>query len=191
MKGNIKMKMLYARVSTSNQNTDRQLINQDQYDMVFIDKQSGKDKNRPQLNTMLCSIRKDDIIEVHSLDRLGRNVRDLLEIIEIIKDKGATIHFKKEGLTFEPDNKNNNVSKIILVVMGAVAEMERENILERQREGIEIAKKKGVYNKAHPTKRNKVDIESIKYDRQCGMTETELMNKYHISKPTLYRYLKK
>ena len=190
LKGN-KMKILYARTSSQMQNLSRQLVNADDYDRVYTEQVSGKNtKDRPELNNMLKAIRKDDLIEVHSMDRMARNLRDLLNIVETIQQQGATIHFIKENMTFAPTT-NDPTQKLMMTMFGAFAEFERNLILSRIKEGQAIAKKKGVYAKAHPTKKNKVEIENIKYDRQCGMTEKELMNKYHISKPTLYRYLKK
>lgn len=184
------MKILYARVSTIIQNLDRQLVGSEQYDKIFMEKVSGKDKSRPELQKMLCAVRQGDIVEVHSMDRLARNLKDLLEIVETIRREGATIHFKKENMTFTPNN-DDPAQVLYLQVMGAIAQFERNLILTRQREGIEIAKLHLKYKKAHPRKKNKVEIENLLYDRQCGMTETELMNKYHISKSTLYRYLRK
>jgi len=184
------MKILYARVSTILQNLDRQLVDSEKYDKIFMEKVSAKDKSRPELQKMLCAVREGDIVEVHSMDRLARNLKDLIEIVETIRNEGATIHFKKENMTFTPSN-DDPTQTLILQVMGSISQFERGLILTRQKEGIAICRNKGVYKKAHPTKKNNVEIENIKYDRECGMTERELMNKYHISKPTLYRYLKK
>lgn len=189
-KGN-KMKIKYIRCSSITQNTSRQEQDLENYDRIFTDHTSGKNTNRPELQKMLCAIRKGDEVFVHSLDRLGRNTIDNLSLIEEINKQGASIHFIKENMTFSPNAKANSMEKLILTIMSAVAQAERETIKERQLEGIACAKNKGVYAKAHPTKKNKVEIEKLKYDRECGMTEKELMNKYHISKPTLYRYLKK
>ena len=183
------MKFLYARVSTNDQNLDRQLENVNFYDRVYMEKISGKNKERPELSNMLKAIRVGDVIEVHSMDRLGRNLKDLLDIVENIQKLGATIHFKKENMTFTLST-DDPAQKLMMTLFGAFAEFERNLILSRQREGIAIAKKKGKYKKAHPRKLNNFIIESIKADRTAGLKERELMNKYHISKNTLYRYLK-
>lgn len=183
------MLIKYIRVSSISQNTDRQETDLNKYDMIFTDKCSGKDRNRPELQKMMIAIRQNDQVFCHSLDRLGRSTVETLSIIEDIIKKGATITFIKEGLTF--NGSENPLQKLMLTIFAAVAQAERELIKERQKEGIEQAKKKGKYKKAHPTKKNHVEINQIKYDRECGMTEKELMNKYHISKPTLYRYLKR
>ena len=89
------MKVLYARVSTIDQNTDRQTVNSD-FEKVFIDKMSGKSMERPQLQAMLDYIREGDEVIVHSMDRLARNVKDLLMLVDQIKSKGASLHFEKE-----------------------------------------------------------------------------------------------
>lgn len=192
MKGKT-MKIKYVRCSSINQNLDRQLEDKDSYDLIYSEKVSGKSKeNRIELNNMLKAIRSGDEIFVHSIDRLARNTLDLLSIIKEIKDKGCSITFIKEGWTFtSEDNFSNKTQELMLTIIGAIAQAERITIKERQMEGIRIAQAKGKYQKAHPTKLNKVIIEQIKEDRKTGMTETELMNKYHISKPTLYRYLKR
>ena len=96
----------YIRVSTTLQNTDRQLLNIP-CDREYEDKLSGKDTNRPQLQAMLDNLRNGDVINVHSMDRLARNVQDLLKLIDIILQKGASITFHKENMTF---NNNKPVS---------------------------------------------------------------------------------
>ena len=174
------MKFLYARVSTTDQNLDRQLEEAHLYDRVYTEKISGKNKDRPELASMLKALREDDFVEVHSMDRLGRN---------LIQGAGATIHFKKENMTFTPST-DDPAQKLMMTLFGAFAEFERNLILSRQREGIAIAKMKGKYKKAHPKKLNNLIICNIQEDRKAHLTERELMNKYHISKPTLYRYLK-
>ncbi len=187
------MKIKYVRCSTINQNLDRQLEDKENYDLVYEEKASGKSKNnRPELQNMLKALRLGDEVYCHSIDRLSRNTLDLLTIIKEIKDKGCSITFIKEGWTFS--NQENFASKtqeLMLTIMGAIAQAERITTKERQMEGIKIAQTKGKYQKAHPTKLNKQQIQQLKDDRATGMTESELMNKYHISKPTLYRYLKK
>ena len=185
------MRIKYVRCSSIQQNLDRQLEDKDNYHQIYEEKVSAKStNNRIELKNMLRSLRAGDEVFVHSIDRLARNTLDLLNIIKEIKEKGCSITFIKEGWIFSNNNKNQ-MQDLMLTIMGAIAQAERETIRERQLEGIAVAKKKGVYNKAHPTKLNKVIIQQIKEDRVAGMTETELKNKYHISKPTLYRYLKK
>ncbi|MEG3541388.1 recombinase family protein, partial [Acinetobacter radioresistens] len=95
-------KVAYKRVSTADQNTARQLDSMT-FDKVFEDKISGKDVNRPALQAMLEYVRDGDELYVHSLDRLGRNTADLIELVNKLKDKGVTIIFEKQGLKFKPD----------------------------------------------------------------------------------------
>ena len=183
------MKFLYARTSSADQQLDRQLVDADNYDRVYMEQISGKNKDRPELNNLLKALRKDDIVECHSLDRLARNLKDLLDIVETVQREGATIRFKKENMTFTPST-TDPTQKLMMTLLGAFAEFERTLILSRQKEGIEVAKRKGKYKKAHPRKLNNLIIANIHADRDANLTERELINKYHISKPTLYRYLK-
>lgn len=138
-------KVGYVRVSTLDQRTDRQLEGL-QLDRVFEDKVSGKNmRDRPQLEEMLKYVREGDEVFVHSMDRLARNLEDLLTIVRMLTEKGVKLNFLKENLSFDPQQKASPMSKLILGVMGAVAEFERELIRERQREGIALAKVRGVY----------------------------------------------
>ena len=135
----------YIRVSTLDQRTDRQLEGIE-LDRVFEDRVSGKNmKDRPQLAELIKYVREGDEVFVHSMDRLARNLEDLLQIVRTLTDKGVKINFLKENLSFDPDQAAAPMSKLILSVMGAVAEFERELILERQREGIALAKARGAY----------------------------------------------
>jgi transposon tn21 resolvase len=178
----------YKRVSTIDQSTERQLLNI-KYDREFEDKLSGKDRNRPQLELLLSIIRKGDLINVHSMDRLARNTRDLLNLVEEITSKGVTIKFHKENLTFE-SGKNDPYQKLMMTMLGAVAELERSLLLERQKEGIALAKMKGKYKGG----KHKLSAEKVSELKKLAQTEkislSELARKYHISRPTLYSYLK-
>lgn len=138
----------YIRVSTIHQNTARQLVGVP-CDREYLEKVSAKDMQRPQLQALLNNLRPGDIINVHSLDRLCRNVKDLLTILEEIKNKGATIKFHSEGLVFEP-NTNNPFNTAITVIISAMAEMERNLILERVREGCARAKLANKYKGRQP-----------------------------------------
>lgn len=173
----------YKRVSTIDQSTERQLLNI-KYDREFEDKLSGKDRNRPQLELLLSIIRKGDLINVHSMDRLARNTRDLLNLVEEITSKGVTIKFHKENLTFE-SGKNDPYQKLMMTMLGAVAELERSLILERQKEGIALAKMKGKYKGG----KHKLSAEKVSELKELAQTEkislSELARKYHISRPIL------
>ena len=112
----------YKRVSTTDQNTERQLLNV-ACDREYIEKISGKNTNRPELQAMLLNIRTGDVVNVHSMDRLARNTKDLLNLVEEITNKGAKIVFHKENLIFAPD-KQDPYQKMMMTMLGAVAEPE-------------------------------------------------------------------
>ncbi|MBU2877594.1 recombinase family protein [Aliiglaciecola lipolytica] len=133
----------YVRVSTVEQNTARQLEGIE-LDKVFTDKCSGKDKDRPQLHYMLDYMREGDTIHVHDISRMARNLKDLKDLIETINGKDCTIIFHKENLKFTGDH-SDHMQTLMLHMLGAVYEFERSMILERQREGIAIAKKAGKF----------------------------------------------
>jgi DNA invertase Pin-like site-specific DNA recombinase len=130
----------YVRVSTVEQNTNRQLDGV-QTDVPYVGHASGKDANRPQLQSLLRSLREGDQVFVHSMDRLARNLMDLRCIVKEITDKGATIQFMKENMQFG-GKSDDSMSRLLLNMLGSFAEFERSHIKERQREGIAIAKGK-------------------------------------------------
>ena len=132
----------YQRVSTVDQNTDRQLDGVE-LDKVFTDKASGKDANRPELHVRIEYVRDGDTLVVHSMDRLARNLEDLRRIVRELTGQGVRVEFVKENLTFAGDDSPMNT--LLLSMLGAVAEFERSMILERQREGIALAKAAGKY----------------------------------------------
>jgi len=129
----------YVRVSTHEQSEERQLVEQ-QLDKVFLDKVSGKSTERPALQELLNYAREGDIILVHSMDRLARNLDDLRRLVKDLTSRQIKIRFIKENLEFS--GEDSPMSTLLLSVMGAFAEFERALIRERQREGIELAKKK-------------------------------------------------
>lgn len=131
------MKIAYIRVSTEEQNTMRQEVMMQELGVheLYIDKASGKNTDRPQLKKMLSYVRRGDTVIVESISRFARNTRDLLELVEQLSNKGVKFVSKKEAI-----DTSTPTGKFMLTVFGAVAEIEREYILQRQREGIEIAK---------------------------------------------------
>ncbi len=137
----------YIRVSTLDQNPDRQLEGA-QVSKVFADKASGKDTQRPQLDALLGYVREGDTLVVHSMDRLARNLDDLRRLVQQLTGRGVRIEFVKEGLTFT--GEDSPMANLLLSVMGAFAEFERELIRERQREGIALAKLRGAYRGRKP-----------------------------------------
>lgn len=143
------MKARYIRVSTGNQNTERQLEKNHPNEKLYIDIVSGAVpfKEREQGNKLIQDIEADSIkyISVHSIDRLGRNLFDILATLELLNEKKVTLKVDNLGIESLVNNKPNSAFKLIISVMANIAEMERETMLERQKEGIKIAIAKGVY----------------------------------------------
>jgi DNA invertase Pin-like site-specific DNA recombinase len=177
----------YIRVSTLEQNTQRQLDDV-QVDCTFIDKASGKDIHRLQLDALLAFVREGDTVVVHSMDRLARNLDDLRGIVQELVKRGIRIEFVKEALTFIGDD--SPMATLMLSVMGAFAEFERALIRERQREGIALAKQRGVYR----GRKKSLTPERIAELRQrvaSGETKVQVARDFGISRETLYNYLAK
>lgn len=179
-------KIGYIRVSSVDQKIDRQLEGL-KLDKCFIDKASGKDVNRPQLEAMLDYVRDGDHIIIHSMDRLARNLNDLRQLVEKLTSQKIKIEFIKESLVFTGDDKP--MSKLLLSIMGAVAEFERALIKERQREGIEIAKKKGKY-KGRPPSLSQEQIESIRIKSKAGEKISIIAKEFNICRQSVYKYIK-
>ena len=173
----------YIRVSSFSQNTDRQLEQVD-LDKVFEEKASAKDVKRPKLKECMDYLRSGDCLHVHSIDRLARNLLDLQKIITGLNDKGVTVSFHKENLTFTGDN-DTAMNKLMLQMMGAFAEFERSLIKERQREGIAKAKQKG---KRIGRKRalTKTQIEEIKKRASQGESKSGLAKEFSVCRQTIY-----
>lgn len=137
------MKLGYIRVSTIEQNTARQLDGLE-LDKIFEDRCSGSHSDRPALNQLKDFAREGDLVLVHDISRLARNIEDLINTIRFFNQKLVSIHFVKENLIFSPDS-SNPMNNLMLTLLGAVYQFEREMLLERQREGIEKAKLAGKY----------------------------------------------
>lgn len=136
------MNIAYVRVSTSEQNEERQVeaLRAHGIEKWFIEKVSGGTTDRPQLQAMLDFAREGDTIYIHDLSRLARSTRDLLELVEMLQAKGIELHSNKESI----DTKTAT-GKLVLTMIGAIVEFERQNLLERQREGIALARARGIY----------------------------------------------
>lgn len=178
----------YLRVSSTDQTTARQLDGE-HLDASFEDKVSGSTANRPQLQAALKHCREGDTLVVHSMDRLARNLTDLKGLIESLTGRGVSVEFIKERQTFRADQKDP-MATLMLHLLGAVAEFERDLIKERQREGIAIAKTKGVYKGRAP----KLTLEKAQELRakdaaNGGKGRSRLAREYGISRETLYQYL--
>lgn len=177
----------YIRVSTLDQNTVRQLDNV-QVDKVYVDKASGKDQDRPELEAMIGFVRDGDTVLVHSMDRLARNLEDLRHIVRRLTDKKVRVEFVKEQLSFTGDD--NAMATLLLNVMGAFAEFERSLIRERQREGIALAKKRGAYRGRTPSLDAARTVE-LREKAAAGVPKAALARQFGISRETVYAYLRK
>ena len=177
------MKVGYRRVSTVEQKFDRQELGE--LDKLFEEKVSGSNAEREALNEMIDFVRQDDEVVVHSIDRLARNLRDLQNIIETLNNKGVSIRFLSENLTFST-NVNDAFAKLQLQIIGSVAEFERNIIRKRQAEGIAKAKAKGVYAKRGAT----INKESVKQLQANGLSITAIAREMNISRMSVYRVLK-
>lgn len=180
------MKIGYIRISTADQNTARQelLMEQLGVDEVYIDRMSGKNTNRPELQKMMEYVRRGDTVIVESISRFARNTRDLLELVEKLSAKGVEFVSKKEAI-----DTTIPTGKFMLTVFGAVAELEREYILQRQREGIAIAKANGVYKGRKPIQPPELEKVMVKW-RRGKITAAEAMRQMGMSKSTFYRRVK-
>ena len=182
------MNIGYIRVSTVEQNMERQLEGLKKYhiDKFFEEKISGKNTDRPQLQAMLEFCRDGDTIYVHDFSRLARSTKDLLDIVELLNKKGVHLVSNKENI-----KSNTPQGKLMLTMIGAIYEFERTNLLERQREGIEIAKSNGVYKG-----RSEKSVDEHKFNdlyekyihRQ--ITKSEFAIALGVSRPTLNKILK-
>lgn len=176
----------YIRVSTLDQNAERQLDGIE-LDRTFTDKASGKDTQRPQLQAALEYVRHGDTFVVHSMDRLARNAEDLLRTVRELTGRGITVEFVKNHLTFS--GKADPMAKLMMTMLAAFGEFERDLIRERQREGIAIAKAKGVYKGRKKALTAEQTAELVECARS-GMPKAELARSYGISRETLYQYLR-
>jgi DNA invertase Pin-like site-specific DNA recombinase len=176
----------YVRVSTYDQNPERQLENLE-LDRTFVDKASGKDTKRPQLEALTTFARTGDTVIVHSMDRLARNLDDLRHIVQTMTQRGIRIEFIKEHLIFT--GEDSPMANLMLSVMGAFAEFERALIRERQREGIVLAKQHGAYR---GRKRSLSDAEIVDVRRRVASGEKKagIAREFGISRETLYQYLR-
>ena len=176
----------YVRVSSFDQNPERQL-EQVEVGKVFTDKASGKDTQRPELDSLLAFVREGDTVVVHSMDRLARNLDDLRRLVQKLTRRGVRIEFVKECLTFT--GEDSPMANLMLSVMGAFAEFERALIRERQWEGIALAKQRGAYRgrkKALSPERAAELLQRVK----AGEQKAKLAREFGISRETLYQYLR-
>ena len=179
-------KIGYIRVSSFEQNPARQLEGI-KLDKVFIDKASGKDLKRPQLEALLEFVREEDTELVHSMDRLARNLDDLRKLVHRFTKAKITVQFLKEGLVFT--GEDSPMANLLLSVMGGFAEFERALIRERQAEGIALAKQRGAFK----GRKKVLGSEKVVMLKQCiteKKSKSQTARELGISRETLYRYLK-
>ena len=182
------MRVAYVRVSTVEQNEARQLEALKKYDIEkwYTEKVSGKDTNRPKLQELLDFVREGDTVYIHDFSRLARSTKDLLEILEELTAKGVTLISNKENL-----DTGTATGKLMLTVIAAINEFERQNLLERQKEGIEIAKKEGKFKGGQVKQIDDAAFNAAyeKY-RNRELNKTQFAAALKISRPTLDKLLK-
>ena len=182
------MKRGYVRVSTVEQNEDRQVeaLTKQGVEVWYTEKVSGKNMERPELQRLLSEVQAGDIVFIHDFSRLARSTKDLLNIIELLLAKDVHLVSNKENI-----DTSTPSGKLMVTVIGAINEFERTNMLERQREGIAIAKRKGIYKGG---KKKEVDeqilINGIEELNAGNMTKTELAKELGVSRPTLDKLIK-
>jgi DNA invertase Pin-like site-specific DNA recombinase len=182
------MRIGYKRVSTLDQKTTRQLDGV-QVDKLFEDHASGKDCARPALIELLEFARTEDIVIVHSMDRLARNLMDLRKIVDQLTAKKVSVQFVKENLVFTGNGSDSPMALLMLNLLGAVAEFERSLIRERQREGITLAKMAGKYRGRKPVL-NESDLIVVRGKIIAGVPVTRIARELGVSRQTVYSYLK-
>lgn len=175
----------YMRVSSVDQNLDRQLDGVD-LDRVYEEKISGKDRDRPQLKECISFMREGDVLYVHSMDRLSRNLKDLLNIVSELVGKNVTVKFKTENLEFA--GKDNPMGYLMLSVFGAVNQFEIANLKIRQKEGIAKAKARG-QQFGRKSLKPKL-ITELKNRKESGQKVIEIANTMGIGTSTVYKYLR-
>jgi len=179
-------KVAYVRVSTVEQNEARQVEALEKYGIEkwFCEKVSGKSADRPELKKLLEYVREGDVVYIHDFSRLARNTKDLLEIAEGLERRGITLISNKENI-----DTGTATGKLMLTMIGAIAEFERQNLLERQREGIAIAKLEGKYKG-----RKAIDIPDfdIHYKRYMSrkVSKIKLAEELNVSRPTLDKLIR-
>ena len=176
----------YARVSTTEQKLDRQLVAYDGADKIYTDKMSGANRNRPQLQAMLDELQAGDLVIVKSLDRLARSTKDLLEIAETIREKGAGLKILDLNI-----DTTTPAGELVFTIMAGIAQFERKMIKARTEEGIAVAKTKGKYQgrkqgsitlKGEPLKR-------FKEFYKLGANKSMMAREFNVTRATIYRWI--
>lgn len=181
----------YMRISTvkEEQTFGRQEAQlEDKVDVMYADRISGSKRERPELNKMLEELEEGDVVYILSIDRLSRSTKDLLDIVEVIKDKGAVLMSLQD--TWLDTSSENPMSDFLLTVMGALAEMERKQTVQRVNEGLNVARSKGVKFGRPRANQDKVDYALELYDAG-EHTVKEICNITDLSRKTIYNYINK
>lgn len=179
------MKYGYIRVSTAEQNIDRQSDQLTNLDYIYTDRLSGKDTNRPQLDLLLSTIKAGDSITICSIDRLARNIEDLSRLVRMVtKEKKATIIFLKEHLIFNQD-ESNSINTALLGMLGVFAQFERDMINSRIKEGIAAKRERGGYKLSHQ------QLTQLNALAATGMSKINIAKELGVSRNTIYYYLNK
>ena len=184
------MRLAYARVSTDKQELQRQkdALLKEGYDKLYEEKVTGTKRNRPELQKLLDNVREGDIVIIHSIDRLSRSTRDLLEIVDTIKKRGAFLKSIKDS--WLDTTEDNPMSDFLLTVMGALGEMERNLIVQRTREGLNSAKKRGV-KLGRPALKDKEVQKALKLYDGGNHSIKEILELTGISQGKLYKEINK
>ena len=176
----------YVRVSTMEQKIDRQLVAYPKADLQYIDRMSGRSKERLELQRLLADLEEGDVVVVKSLDRLSRSTKDMLELVEVIKEKKATLQILDMKL-----DTSTAQGEFFLTILAAIAQLERQTIRERTLEGVAIAKATGKYKgrkKGSIELRGK-PLEEFVYLYNLGMNKSRLAQRYGVPRSTIYRWI--
>ena len=179
----------YVRVSSAEQNADRQIEFLGECDQIFQDRISGKSRaKRTGLTQLLTYVRSGDTVRIASMDRLGRDTRDLYNVVAELTDRGAAVQFVNENITVDK-NGSSPMDALMLGILAAFAEFERRRIKERQAEGIAIAEAKGKYEQ--PLKLGPKDVEQAQAMIELGIPKTQVAATFEVSRQTLYTALRR
>jgi DNA invertase Pin-like site-specific DNA recombinase len=183
----ISIKIGYCRVSSKSQNLDRQLValQEQKVEKIFVEKISGKDKNRPKLQEMMKFIREGDTLIIESISRLARNTKDFLEIVNDLTERGVEVVSLKESI-----DTSTPQGKFICTIFGALYELERESIKQRQMEGISISKEKGTIFGRPPIQIDDNFMREYKRWKEGKQTAVDTYKKLDISRTSFYRKVK-
>lgn len=179
-------RVAYVRVSSTDQNPDRQYEAIGEVHRVFEDKVSGKTRDRPALSDLLAYVREGDHVRVASMDRLARSVVDLHELVDGLVNRRVSVEFVKESVSLAPGS-SRPMDRLLLTVLGGIAEFERSLIRERQAEGIAAAKKKGVYDR--PNSLSPGQVAEARHRASEGVPKSRIAREAGVSRTTLYEAL--